>query len=145
MMPMKENLHSHATSSRRPRRGCLPFFCLLSFAALGVLVWYAPVRMPEQPPRAGIGVMDYRNDAVTDALIIRRSPLQLPFFGAAADARIAESRLPEPATPGLQAPPPLGDVPAMPESAVLNRDEMLRLPPGLQPAPQTEQETGVQP
>ena len=110
---------------------CLPLYVLPALAVLGTLVWMAPVEMRIQKVPRDLGVVDYRRDITSDFAFFLRSPLPLPMQGTADDEPLT-AQLPPLQPPAMQAPPPLGDVSPLPESSVLPRKEMLRMPPGMQ-------------
>lgn len=112
--------------------GCLPLYVVAALAVLGTLVWLAPVETPRHELPKKLGIVDFMRDDTADFLISLRSPLPLPFVGSAADEPL-RAELPPMQPPTMEAPPPLGDVSPLPDSAVLPRAEMLRMPPGMQP------------
>ena len=112
----------------RPAAGCLPLFMIPALAALGALLWFAPVEMraPVQPQ--GRGSIDYRTGHDADFFLSLRHPLPLPFLGTAAEEAL-RVELPPAQKPAMLPPPAMGDVSPQPQSAILLREEMLRRQP----------------
>ena len=112
--------------------GCLPLYVVVALGVLGTLVWMAPVETPRHELPKKLGIVDFLHDDSADFLVSLRTTLPLPFVGSAADEPL-RAELPPMQAPAMEAPPPLGDVSPLPDSAVLPRAEMLRMPPGMQP------------
>ena len=112
--------------------GCLPLYVVVALAVLGTLVWLAPVETPRHELPKKLGMVDFLHDDSADFLVSLRTPLPLPFVGSAANEPL-RAELPPMQPPAMEAPPSLGDVSPLPDSAVLPRAEMLRMPPGMQP------------
>lgn len=114
--------------------GCLPLYVMVALAVLGTLIWLAPVETPRHAMPKKLGIVDFLRDDSADFFISLRSPLPLPFVGSAADAPL-RVELPPLQAPAMEVPPSLGDVSPLPDSAALPREEMLRMPSGMQPQP----------
>ena len=114
--------------------GCLPLYVVVALGVLGTLVWMAPVETPRHELPKKLGIVDFLHDDSADFLVSLRTTLPLPFVGSAADEPL-RAELPPMQAPAMEAPPSLGDVSPLPDSAVLPRAEMLRMPPGMQPQP----------
>ena len=112
--------------------GCLPLYVVVALAVLGTLIWMAPVDTPRRELPKKLGIVDFLRNDSADFFISLRSPLPLPFTGSATDEPL-RTDLPPLLAPAMEAPPSLGDVSPLPDSSVLQRDEMLRMPPGMQP------------
>lgn len=113
---------------KRPAHGCLPLFVLSALALGAGLMLLVKVKMPEPLQPRGVGVVQVNRSADTRFLVLRRSvmPLLLP---------LAPEKLPDstalPTARRLQ-PQQAPAVPLfseVPDSAVLNADELLALPP----------------
>lgn len=111
--------------------GCLPLYVVAALAILGTLIWMAPVETPRHEMPKKLGIIDFLRDDTADYFISLRSPLPMPFFGSASDEALSVE-LPPLQRPAMEAPPSLGDVSPLPQSAVLPREEMLRMPEGMQ-------------
>lgn len=117
---------------KRGYRGCLPVTFVFSALVVAGVMWGLQVRMPERVHNHGIGELFYRNDSLIHFQIRRRSPLpmNLPAFvdparqeSAAAvdsDGRVEAKLAPAPSFDFLSTPP---------DSAVLDADNLLALPP----------------
>ena len=131
---------------KRPMPGCLPLFFLLAGLATAAVIWLVEVQLPAPFRPRGTGTVSYRNDELTRFQVRQRSalPLRLPGDDPAA-------RLPEPAhalplqrAVELQAAPPLPITREPRDSAVLDAETLLRLPPAI-PDSLLPQEKEVQP
>lgn len=125
---------------KRPMPGCLPLFFLLAALATGGVICLVSVELPKPYRARGTGAVSYRNDELTRFQVRQRSalPLRLPAYAdPAAQLPLPEQKLP------LGRPVPLQDAPAQPisstppDSAVLDADMLLQLPPEA-PAPEKE-------
>lgn len=117
---------------KRPMPGCLPLFVLMAGAVVVGLICLVRVVLPEPLRPQGVGSMYYQHDELTRFQVRQRSALPL--------------RLPAHADPAAQLPLPTSHLPLkreiepMPapaqhivsqghDSAVLNAEELLALPP----------------
>ena len=116
--------------SRHDAAGCLPLYVVVALGVLGTLIWMAPVEMPRHDLPKKIGAVDFVHNDTADFFISLRSALPLPFVGSSADEPL-RAELPPMQPPAMETPPSLGDVSTLPDSAVLPRAEMLRMPPGM--------------
>lgn len=111
----------------RPAAGCLPLFMLPALAAFGAFLWLAPVK-PSQPVKdLGRGAIDYQTGEDSDFLLSLRTPLPLRFFGTAGDEAL-QVELPSAKPPAMLPPPAVGGISPLPQSTILPREDMLRLP-----------------
>lgn len=122
-----KDLTFHTRFDRRAH-GCLPLFVVVVFLAVFTALWLVPVRKPEPLKPAGVGSAQLSRDEITDFLVRERSPLPLlqprnvdPEFDERHPLSVhREFR--------LQAAPP-APLFGAPDSAVLNADDLLELPP----------------
>lgn len=117
----------------RPMPGCLPLFFLMAAVVTGVVIALVHVTLPRQLRPRGVGNVYYRNDELTRFQVRQRSalPLRLPAYAdPAARLPMAEHHLPLQREVELQ-PAPLYDISAgaSPDSAVLEAETLLALPP----------------
>lgn len=111
----------------RPAAGCLPLFMIPALAAFGAFLWFAPVETPEPVQPIGRGTIDYRSGHGPDFIFSLRHPLPLPFLGSASDEAL-QVELPPAQKPAMLPPPVMGDIPTMPQSTVLLKQEGAMLP-----------------
>lgn len=136
---MKRNetgLIYHSLHGRR-YRGCLPVTFVLSALFVAGLLWVLPVRMPERVPSEGKGQLFYRNDSLIHFQMRQRSPLPMnlpayvdPARQEAAAAVESDGRVDAKLMPA----PPFNFLSTPPDSAVLDADDLLALPPEESPA-----------
>lgn len=145
---MKDKEHSllYHTMHSRPMPGCLPLFFLLAMVVVGVGLWVAPVEMPERVRPRGVGKVYKKEGRLTDFVLRRQSPLPL-HLPLHADPEYRED-LAAASMPLLREfcvlpPPPQELFDSAADSAVLDAEALLELPPLLsetasaaaQPAP----------
>ena len=120
------------TMHSRPMPGCLPLFFLLALGVTAVGLWIAPVEMPEPVRAKGVGRVFVKDDRLTQFLLRRQSPLPLHIPPTAdpdyqEDAAAASMPLLRPVR--LLPLPPQPVCSPVADSAVLNAEELLALPP----------------
>lgn len=123
---------------KRPMPGCLPLFFLLAALLTVAIVKVVQVTLPEPFHARGVGNVQYRNDELTRFQVRQRSalPLRLPTYAdPAAQLPIPPHELPLSRAVPLQQAPPLPITAEPPDSAVLDAENLLQLPP-----PETEVE-----
>lgn len=132
MKNVPANLLYHSLH-KRPMPGCLPLFFLLAAVVTGAVMWLVKVEPPKRVFPRGAGSVQIQNDEMTSFQVRQRSamPLHLPRDPAVqlpwGPHELSPTR---PVTP-LPA-PPLPIITAPPDSAVLDADSLLRLPPPTQ-------------
>ncbi len=124
---------------RRGYRGCLPVTFVISALVVAGGMCALQVRMPERVRHKGYGELFYRNDSLIHFQIRRRSPLpmNLPNFvdparQESAAAVDSDGRVEAKLTPA----PPFDFLSTPPDSAVLDADNLLALPPEDVPPPE---------
>lgn len=122
-----EDLTFHTRFDRRAH-GCLPLFVVCIFLAVLTAIWLVPVKEPEVLRPRGVGEVMRESDAVTEFLVREHSPLPLlqpraidPDFDEVDRMPLRRELAPAPA-------PPLRLFGA-PDSAVLDAENLLELPP----------------
>jgi len=134
----------------RGYRGCLPVTLVISALVVAGGMWLFQVRMPERVRPKGHGELFYRNDSLIHFQIRRRSPLPMNLPGFVDPARQesaaavdSDGRVEAKLTPA----PPFDFLSTPPDSAVLNADDLLALPPEGVPAQEAAPANGegVQP
>lgn len=135
---------------KRGYRGCLPVTFVISALVVAGAMWVLQIRMPERIRHKGTGELLYRNDSLIHFLIRRRSPLpmNLPSFIDPAQQESAAAVDPDGRVEAKLAPaPPFDFLSTPPDSAVLDADDLLALPPEVAPAAEPAPATGeeVQP
>lgn len=123
-----EDLTFHTRFDRRAH-GCLPLFVVCAFLAVLAVIWMVPVKKPESLRPLGVGEVMREGDALTDFLVREHSPLPLlqprsvdPDFDEVDRMPLRRELSPLPA-------PPAPLFPAAPDSAVLDAEALLELPP----------------
>lgn len=140
MKEKKEHSLLYHTMHSRPMPGCLPLFFLIAVVVVGGGIWFAPVRMPEPVQPEGVGRVAIKKDRLTDFVLQRKSPLPL-HLPLHADPEFQEDIAQESMAllrpVRLQTPPPMPLFEGTGDSAVLDKDALLALPPAAdaQPAP----------
>lgn len=143
---MKDKEHSllYHTMHSRPMPGCLPLFFLLAMIAVGVGLWLAPVEMPQRVRPKGVGNVYVKKGRLTDFVLRRQSPLPL-HLPLHADPEyqedLAAASMPLVRPSRVLPPPPMELFDPAAESAVLNEEDLLALPPSAA-APAAVVETG---
>ena len=128
-MPTKLLFHS---MHKRPMPGCLPLFFLVAAVVVGCIICMVQVTLPRQVRPKGVGNIYYRNDELTRFQVRQRSalPLRLPAFAdPAAHQPIADHSLPLERKIGPLPAAPYSVTPQAPDSAVLDAEYLLALPP----------------
>lgn len=123
-----EDLTFHTRFDRRAH-GCLPLFVAGVFLAVLTAIWLVPVKKPEPLRPLGVGEVMRECDAVTEFLAREHSPLPLlqpraidPDFDEVERMPLRRELEPMPA-------PPARLFSAAPDSAVLEAENLLALPP----------------
>lgn len=123
-----EDLTFHTRFDRRAH-GCLPLFVIGVFLAVLTVIWLVPVKKPEPLRPLGIGEVMRESDALTELIVRENSPLPLlqpraidPDFDEVDRMPLRRELAPAPA-------PPARLFPAAPDSAVLDAESLLELPP----------------
>lgn len=116
------------TAYIRRAHGCLPLFFLLSAFFLTGLFYMVRIVRPEKPERPQVGTIYASTDAPTRFMVQQRSILPL-LYPAAQD--LEPMGKPLPLTREMQpvSAPPLPLYPTAPDSAVLDAEQLLELPP----------------
>lgn len=131
MSDPEQNLIYHAMH-RRPMKGCLPLFILLSCGVVLGILSLVEVAIPRAPRPKGEGKVYYRNDELLHFNIRQRTPLPLrlpDYVDPVRQEEAASQALPGAYVPRLvQAPPPRLFA-AAPDSCVLDKNLLLALPP----------------
>lgn len=137
------------TRYARPLRGHLWLFVLLAIGAAVLFFSVVKVQMPQPLPRAQEGTLSYRNDDILHLQVLLRSPLPLPLPSYVDPARRdagADHALPKRFVPHLAPAPPERIFSAAHDSAVLQAEDLMALPPvGLQDTPPSADGEEVQP
>lgn len=137
------------TMHKRPMPGCLPLFFVLAALVVVGIISLVRVVTPEPLRPRGVGNVYYRNDELTRFQVRQRSamPLRLPVYAdPAARPPIPEHPLDPVRQVELQATPAVTSLPgAAPDSAVLNAESLLALPPEELLHPVNPEEKEVQP
>ena len=132
MKEKKEHSLLYHTMHSRPMPGCLPLFFLIAVVVVGVGIWFAPVRMPEPVRPEGVGRVSIKKDRLTDFVLRRKSPLPL-HLPLHADPEFQEDIAQESMAllrpVRLQTPPPIPLFEESGDSAVLDKELLLALPP----------------
>lgn len=122
-----EDLTFHTRFHRRAH-GCLPLFVVCIFLAVLTAIWLVPVKEPEPLRPLGVGEVMRESDVVTEFRVREHSPLPLlqpraidPDFDEVDRMPLRRELAPMPA-------PPLRLFSA-PDSAVLDAETLLELPP----------------
>lgn len=117
------------TRFERPAHGCLPLFVVVMFVAVFAALWLVPVVPIKTVHPLRVGTVSERSDGLTSFMVLQQSPLPLlqpwdrdPDFDE-------QRRLPLTHTPRPMEAPPLPTVPRTYDSAVLQAEELLALPP----------------
>lgn len=136
-MKTKERGLLYHTMHSRPMPGCLPLFFVLALGVTAIGLWVAPVEMPAPVRSKGVGQVYVKDDRLTQFLLRRQSPLPLHLPANAdpdyqEDAAAASMPLLRPVR--LLPAPPQPVCPTVADSAVLNAEELLALPPLEAPA-----------
>ncbi len=133
----------------RPLRGCLWLFVILALFVMAGVLLLVKVKMPEPLPPAKVGNVQYRNDSLHHLQVVLRSAMPLPLPAYVDPARREEAaaqELPSSFVPGVRNAPAERVFTAAHDSAVLNADDLLALPPqGLQDTPPAADGEEVQP
>lgn len=133
----------------RPLRGWLWLFVFPAFGVMVAVLLLVKVKMPEPLPPAKVGNVQYRNDGLHHLQVVLRSAMPLPLPAYVDPARREEAaaqELPSSFVPKLQNAPAERVFTAAHDSAVLNADDLLALPPqGLQDTPPSADGEEVQP
>lgn len=116
------------TRFRRRAHGCLPLFVAGAFAFVFALLWLVPVQKPEPLRPRGVGEVLLSDDETVDFMVRAQSPLPLlqprtldPDFDEIDRMPLKPELKPQPAPPA----PLFG----APDSAVLDAESLLQLPP----------------
>lgn len=116
------------TLYRRPAHGCLPLFVLVALALIGGILCLVKVKMPTPLRPKGVGVVQIDTNETTAFDVECRSIYPLLQRIAAAppadDTELPVCRSKQPSEP-----PPVSLFPQVPDSAVLDAEELLKLPP----------------
>lgn len=116
----------------RPMPGCLPLFFLMAAVVAGVFIAVVHVSLPRQQRPRGVGRVYYRNDELTRFQVRQRSalPLRLPAYADPASHLPTEApELPLRREPAPLPAPVYSILTGAPDSAVLEADTLLALPP----------------
>lgn len=122
---------------KRPMPGCLPLFFAMSALAVAGVMLLVEVKLPEPLRPRGVGNVFYQNDELTRFQVRQHSalPLQLPVYAdPTARLPLPSHELPLHREVKLETPPAQTFSSEAPDSAVLNAEELLALPPE-NPAP----------
>lgn len=120
------------TMHKRPMPGCLPLFFLLAAGVAALVITLVKVSLPEAVRPRGVGSVHYRNDELTRFQVRQRSalPLRLPAYAdPAAQSPIPAQELPQSRKVTLRPAPPQLISSELPDSAALDEETLLRLPP----------------
>ena len=123
---------SYHSEQERHLHGCVPLFCLVTLAILGVLVYLLQIEMPKPLEDEGEAQVFYRQDEVLFSPIRQSTPLPIEIPAYADPAMRYEHQpmeLPLLRVPQLYPAPVLSPFARVPASAVLSEDDLLELPP----------------
>ncbi len=123
-----QDLTFHTRFDRRAH-GCLPLFVVGVFLVVLSAIWLVPVKKPEPLRPLGVGEVMRESDPVTEFLVREHSPLPLlqpraidPDFDEVERMPLRRELTPMPA-------PPVRLFSGAPDSAVLEAEALLELPP----------------
>lgn len=131
-MEEQEDILVYHPKYGRPLRGCLWGFVLLAVLVVVMVFWMVRVVMPAPLPRAQEGNLYYRCDDLLHLQVLMHSPMPLPLPAYVDPARYEEAaaqELPSRFTPGISHAPAEHIFSAAHDSAVLDADMLIALPP----------------
>lgn len=116
------------TAYIRRAHGCLPLFLIPAALLLAGLFCAVKIVRPAQPPRPQLGTIYSSTDAPTRFMVAQRSILPL-LYPAFHDTEPTEKAIELTREMKPVSAPPLPLYPTAPDSAVLDEEELLALPP----------------
>lgn len=123
----QQNLIFYTAYIRRAH-GCLPLFFFMAALFLGGLLCTVNIVRPAKPERPQVGTVYGNTDALTRFMVQQRSILPL-LYPASLDLEPRGRVLPLTREMQPVSAPPLPLYPTAPDSAVLDTEQLLELPP----------------
>ena len=137
-MEEQEDILVYHPKYGRPLRGYMWMFVLFAALVVVLVFWVVRVVMPQPLPRVQEGNLHYRCDDLLHLQVLMHSPMPLPLPAYVDPARYEEAAaqaLPTRFTPGISQAPAERIFSAAHDSAVLDANALIALPPeGLQDA-----------